>query len=58
MIAEMELGKPEFKLAPPEHDQLFDITALDLCESSISDVALRQIICQVNPPAQNRAATV
>ena len=33
-----------FKLAPPGHDQLFDITAPDLCEPHISDVVLRQSI--------------
>ena len=35
-------GKPVFKLAPPGHDQLFDVTALNLCEPYISDVVLQQ----------------
>ena len=52
------VGKPVFKFAPPRREQLFDITAPNLCEPSISDVVLRQIICQASPPAQNRAANV
>ena len=51
-------GKPVFKLAPVGHDPLFDITAPNLCEPSISDVVLRQIIYEASLPAQNRAANV
>ena len=43
------VGKPVFKIAPPGHEHLFEITAPNLCEPSISDVEKR---------AQNRAATV
>ena len=33
--------KPVVKLAPLGHDQVFHITAHNLCEPSISDVVLR-----------------
>ena len=52
------VGKAVFILAPLGHEELFDVTAPNLCEPSISDVVLRQIICQAGPPAQNRAANV
>ena len=52
------VGKRVFKLAPPEHEQLFDLAARDLCEPSIPDDVLRQIICQASHLAQNRTANV
>ena len=52
------VGKPVFKLAPPRHEQLFDLTAPDLCEPSIPDDVQRQDICQASLRAQNRTATV
>ena len=52
------VGKPVFKLAPPGHEQAFDIAAPNLCEPSISDVVLRQTISEASTPAQNRAANV
>ena len=51
------MEKPVFKLAPPEQEHPFDVTAPDLCVLSIPDV-LRQVICQASHPAQNRAACV
>ena len=57
-ITETEFAKPVFKLAPPGHDQLFDITAPDLCEPSISDVVLPQMRSQESTPAQNCTADV
>ena len=33
------------KLAPPGHEHLFDLPAPDLCEPSISDDVLRQVLC-------------
>ena len=35
------VGNPVFKLAPLGHDPLFDITAPNFCELSVSDVVLR-----------------
>ena len=52
------VGKPIFKLAPPRHEQLFDLAARGLCEPSIPDDVQRQVICQANLLAQDRAATV
>ena len=49
------VGKPVFKLAPPEHEHPFDLTASDLCVPRISDDVLRQVICQASHLAQNRA---
>ena len=47
-----------FKLAPPGHEQLSDVTAPNLGECSISDDVLRQIVGEASTPAQNRAANV
>ena len=52
------VGKPVFKLAPPGHEYLFDPTAPGLCDPSIPDDVLRQVICQASRLAQNRAAFV
>ena len=42
------VGKPVFKLAPLGHEQLFDVTAPNLCEPYISDVALQQIVSEAS----------
>ena len=42
------------QLAPLGHDPFFDLTARNLCKPSISDVVLRQIICQTSPPARGQ----
>ena len=49
------VGKPVLKLAQLGHDLLCDMTALNFCEPSISDVVLRHIFWQASPPAQDRA---
>ena len=41
-----------FKLAPLGHDPLFDITAPNLCEPSISDVVLRQNYLSSKPSSE------
>ena len=48
--------KPVFKLAHPGHEQLFDLTAPDLCVPNISDGVLRHVIREANQPVQNGAA--
>ena len=50
--------KPVFKLAPPGHDQPFDLAAPDLCVPRIPDDALRQVISQASQLAQKSAAYV
>ena len=52
------VGKPVFKLAPPEHELLFDVTALNLCEPNISDVVLQQIVSEASTLAQVREVNV
>ena len=52
------VGKPVFKLAPPEHEHPFDLTASDLCVPRIADDVLRQVIRQASHLAQNRAVHV
>ena len=51
-------GKLVVKLAPPGHEQLFDLSAPYLCELGISDDVQRQVICQAKLLARNRAANV
>ena len=51
-------GKPVFKLAPPGNEQLFDLAAPGLCDPSIPDHVLRQVICQASHLAQNLTANV
>ena len=45
-------GKTGFKLAPPGHEHLFDLTALGLCDPTISDDVLRLVICPASHLAQ------
>ena len=52
------VGKPVFKLAPLGHEQVFDVTAPNLCEPYVSDVVLQQIVCEASTPAQIREANV
>ena len=52
------VGKPVFKLAPPGHALLFDVTALNLCEPHISDALLQQIAGESCHRAQVREANV
>ena len=49
------VGKPDFKLAPRGHEHL---TAPGLCDPSIPDDVLRQVICRASHLAQNRTAYV
>ena len=51
-------GKPVFRLAPPDHEQSFEITAPNMCVPRISDDVLRQIISQASQLAQNGAVHV
>ena len=54
-----EVGKPVFKLAPPGHEQFFDVTAPNLCEPHISDAVLQQIVSgSVQPGSGSRGQCV
>ena len=52
------VGKPVFKLAPLGHEQLFDVTAPNMCELYILGVVLHQIVSEASTPAQIREANV
>ena len=57
-IAETVWWQPVFKLAPLGSEQMFNLTAPDLCVPGISNDILRQIISQASQPAHNGAANV
>ena len=58
MITSPQVEKAVFKLAPLGNEQMFDLTALDLCVLGIPDDVLRQVILQASHPAQYRTANV
>ena len=51
-------GETSFRLAPPDCEQLFEITVPNMCAPGISDDVLQQIISQASQPAQNGAVLV
>ena len=57
-IADMELENRCSSLLSLGHEQVFDVTAPNLCEPYVSDVVLQQIVCEASTPAQIREANV
>ena len=51
-LAKNGVKKPVFRLAPPGHEILLDLTAPDLSVPSISDDVQQQVICQALLPAR------